>query len=114
MKKFGLFLAGLLAAFILLATIAPMIGFGIGLVILYFIYKKFIKTESTGWKIVLALLGLVVLASTIHNIPALIGLGAAYVLYLVYKNWNTAKKVQIVEESDPFANFEKQWEQFKH
>lgn len=109
MKKFFLLLAGGLAGIVLLATIGPMIGLAISLVLLYFIYKKFLKTESTGWKIGLIIIGFIVLAAAIHNIPALIGVGAAYVLYLVYKKWHFNKKTVVKKETDPFINFEKQW-----
>ncbi|WP_251552513.1 flagellar basal body rod protein [Neobacillus muris] len=109
MKKFGLLLAGGAAAIIFLATLVPMAGLLISLAVLYFIYKQFLKTESTGWKVALIILGLVVLSGAISHIPALIGVGAAYVLYLVYKNWNTGSKKSVKVENDPFANFEKQW-----
>lgn len=109
MKKFGLLLAGGIAAFVLLTTIGPMIGLAISLVLLYFIYKKFLRTESTGWKVGLFIIGLIVLGSVIQNIPAIIGVGAAYVLYLVYKKWHNNKKTVVNNETDPFINFEKQW-----
>lgn len=109
MKKFGLIVAGGIAAIVLLSSIGPMIGLLVSVTLLYFIYKKFLKTESTGWKIGLAIIGGIVLIASLHNIPAIIGVAAAYVLYLVYKNWNSTMKVIIKEESDPFINFEKQW-----
>ncbi|MEH7353958.1 flagellar basal body rod protein [Neobacillus drentensis] len=111
MKKFGLLLAGGLAAIILVETIGPIVGLLISLAILYFIFKQFLKTESTGWKIGLIIIGLMVLSATIFQIPALIGVGAAYVLYLVYKNWN--KKAASKIETDPFVSFEKQWNEIK-
>ncbi|MEH7115414.1 flagellar basal body rod protein [Neobacillus niacini] len=115
MKKFGLLLAGGIAAIIVLSSIGPMIGLLVGLGILYFIFKQFLKTESTGGKIVLGILGLFVLMAAIHNAPAIIGVIAAYVLYLVYKNWNSSKKTFEKEDSDPFINFEKQWNELnKH
>ncbi|WP_223590742.1 lmo0954 family membrane protein [Neobacillus bataviensis] len=110
MKKFGLFLAGGAAAIILLNSIGPMLALLVSLVILYFIYKQFLKVDSIGWKIALIIFGLVVLSSNIHNIPALIGAGAAYVLYLVYKNWN---KKAAPKNGDPFDNFDKQWNELK-
>ncbi|MFP5107489.1 flagellar basal body rod protein [Neobacillus sp. C211] len=113
MKKFGLLLAGGLAAFILLKTIGPMVALLVSLAILYFIYKQFLKAESTGWKIGLVIIGLIVLSATIHHIPALIGVGAAYVLFLVYKQWNKNKKPPENKESDPFVNFDKQWNELK-
>jgi len=113
MKKFGLLLAGGLAAIILLKTIGPMVGLLVSLAILYFIFKQFLKTESTGLKTGLVIIGLMVLSATIHHIPALIGVGAAYVLYLVYKNWNKKNKAAPKNETDPFVSFEKQWNDLK-
>jgi lia operon protein LiaI len=114
MKKFGLLLAGGVAAIILLSTLGPMIGLLVGLAILYFIFKRFLKTESTGGKIFLGIIGFFVLMASIHNAPAIIGVVAAYVLYLVYKNWNSSKKTFVKEESDPFVNFEKQWNEINN
>ncbi|MFF2447986.1 flagellar basal body rod protein [Neobacillus sp. NPDC058068] len=113
MKKFALLLAGGLAAIILLKTIGPMVGLLVSLAILYFIFKQFLKTESTGWKIGLIIISLMVLSSTIHHLPALIGVGAAYVLWLVYKNWNKNKNTSAKNEQDPFVSFEKQWNELK-
>lgn len=114
MKKFGLVLAGGLAAIILLSTLGPMLGLLISLAILYFIYKQFLKAESTGWKITLGIIGVIFLMASISNAPAIIGLVAAYILYLVVKNWNASKQAVIKEESDPFVNFEKQWNELKN
>ncbi|PFN98507.1 flagellar basal body rod protein [Bacillus sp. AFS076308] len=113
MKKFGLLLAGGLAALILLHSIGPMVGLLVSLVLLYFIFRQFLKTDSIAWKIGLVIIGLIVLSSTIHHIPALIGVAAAYVLYLVYKEWNKSKKAPKRNGNDPFVNFEKQWNEFK-
>jgi lia operon protein LiaI len=114
MKKFGLLLAGGIAAVILLSTIGPMVGLLVSLVLLYFIFKKFIKAESTGGKIGLGIIGVIVIIASLHNAPAIIGVAAAYVLYLVYKKWNQKKCTAVKEESDPFVNFEKQWNDLKN
>jgi lia operon protein LiaI len=114
MKKFGLLIAGGIAAIVLLSMIGPMIGFAVSLVILYFIFKQFLKADTKKGKIGLGILGVIVLLVSIHNIPAVIGVGAAYVLYLVYKKWNEKKYVVAKEESDPFVNFEKQWNDLKN
>ena len=114
MKKFGLLLAGGIAAVILLSTIGPIVGLLVSLVLLYFIFKRFIKAKSTGGKIGLGIIGFIVLMASIHNAPAIIGVAAAYVLYLVYKNWNKNKQTTIKEGSDPFVNFEKQWNDLKN
>ncbi|NRD80088.1 flagellar basal body rod protein [Bacillus sp. BRMEA1] len=111
MKKFGLILAGGLAALILLKSVGPIVSLLVSLILLYFIIRQFLKTDSLGWKIGLVMIGLIVLSSVLHHIPALIGAGAAYVLYLVYKEWNKSKKAK--KETDPFTNFENQWEKLK-
>jgi len=115
MKKFGLILAGGLAALILLHSIGPIVSLLVSLVLLYFIFRQFLKTDSIAWKIGLVIIGLIVLSSTIHHIPALIGVAAAYVLYLVYKEWNKNKNKKAPKDKgkDPFVNFEKQWNEFK-
>jgi lia operon protein LiaI len=109
MKKFGLLLAGGIAAIILLSSIVPMVGLAISLLILYYIYKQFLKTNTAGGKIALGIIGFFVLMASISNAPAIIGFVAAYVLYLVYKNWNSKKQAVAKNESNPFVNFEKQW-----
>jgi lia operon protein LiaI len=114
MKKFGFVLAGGIAVIILLSALGPMMGLLISLAILYFIYKQFLKAESTGWKIALGILGVIFLMASISNAPAIIGLVAAYILYLVYKNWNSSKHTLVKEDADPFINFEKQWNELKN
>jgi lia operon protein LiaI len=114
MKKFGLVLAGGIAAIVLLSTLGPMVGLLISLVLLYFIYKQFLKAESTGGKIGLGIIGVIFLMASVSNAPAIIGVVAAYILYLVYKNWNSSNRSVIKEESDPFVNFEKQWNELKN
>ena len=99
MKKFGLLLAGGIAAMILLSTIGPMVGLVVSLVLLYFIFKQFLKAESTGGKLGLGIIGFIVLMASIHNAPAIIGVAAAYVLYLVYKKWNQNKHTTVKKEN---------------
>lgn len=114
MKKFGLFLAGGVAALVLLSTIGPIVGLLVSLVLLYFILKQFLKTKSTGARIGLGFLGFIVLMASIHNAPAIIGVAAAYVLYLVYKKWHENKNASVKTDADPFINFEKQWNEIKN
>jgi lia operon protein LiaI len=112
MKKFGLLLIGGIAAIVLLHNLAPMVGMVISLAILYFVVKRFLKTDSILMKIGWVFIGFVALMASASNIPAVLGIAAAYILYVVYKNWNKSKSV-IKEENDPFVNFEKQWSQLK-
>jgi len=114
MKKFGLLLAGGIAAVILLSTIGPMVGLLVSVVLLYIIFKQFLKTKSIGGRIGLGIAGFIVLLASLHNAPAIIGAVAAYILYLVYKKWNGSKVNKTNKEIDPFINFEKQWSELKH
>lgn len=112
MKKFGLLLAGGVAAFVLLSNLGPMVALGISIVILYFVFKQLLKADSTLMKIGWGIIGFIALMASASNIPAILGIAAAYVLYVVYKKWNENKKA-VVEENDPFTSFEKQWEELK-
>ncbi|HYK72799.1 MAG TPA: flagellar basal body rod protein [Pseudoneobacillus sp.] len=114
MKKFGLLVVGGIAAMVLFSTIGPMVGLAVSLLVLYFVFKKFLKAESTMRKIGWSILGLVALVIAAHNVPAILGVVAVYVLYLVYKKWNQSKTVAVKESNDPFVNFEKQWNDIKN
>lgn len=113
MKKFGLLLIGGISVIVLMHSFGPMVGLVISLAILYFVFKRFIKTDSLLMKIGWAIIGFIALMATAANVPAILGIVAIYVLYLVYKKWNEPKEV-IKEENDPFVNFEKQWSQLKN
>ncbi|KNE19835.1 hypothetical protein [Virgibacillus pantothenticus] len=112
MKKFLLFLAGLTAFIVLLANLGPMVFLGLGIWLLYVIFKQFMKTDSTAGKIGWVIVGLIVLSITISNMFALIGVVAAVALYMIYKSWKKETDgpvVHHIEEDDPFTNFERQW-----
>lgn len=112
MAKFLLFIGGLIAFFVLLANLGPMVIFGLSIWLLYIVFKKFMKSGSTAGKIGWAIVGLLVLSITLSNIYALIGVAAIYVLYLIYKNWKATDDSPVVYEmknDDPFTNFEREW-----
>jgi lia operon protein LiaI len=108
MKKFGLLAAGGIAAIVLLANLGSLIGLAICAALLYLVFKQFLKAQSIWTKGIWGIIGLCILTGAASNIPAIFGLVAAYILYLVITKWNTAKTCKF-KESDPFANFEKQW-----
>lgn len=118
MKKFMLFVLGLVALAVLIGNLGPMIVVGVGVWLLYVIYKKFVKANSTGKKIGWVILGLMVLSITISNSYALMGIVAAYGLYLIYKEWKADKHDVVDDPQDtsdnPFINFEKQWAQLNN
>ncbi|MBO8156160.1 MAG: flagellar basal body rod protein [Bacillaceae bacterium] len=105
MKKFLTLLVVIALVFVALASIGPMIGLALSLVLIYYATKQFIKTDSTGMKIFWAILGFIGLSIAGSNIPALAGVAAIYILYRIYTNWEKVEK----EPEDPFANFEKEW-----
>lgn len=113
MKKFGLVVAGGIAAMVLISNLGPLVGLAVSLLVLYFAVKQFLKTNSTAGKIGWGIAGFFILMVTASNVPAILGIAAAYVLYLVYKNWDKKEKA-VYEENDPFVNFEKQWAQMKN
>jgi len=109
MKKFGLLIVGGIAATILLSQLGPIIGLAISAAILYLVFKQFVKSKATWEKVVWGIAGLIMLTITASNLPAIIGVAAAYVLYLVYKKWNGSTTSTKTKENDPFTNFENQW-----
>ncbi|WP_060679789.1 lmo0954 family membrane protein [Virgibacillus halodenitrificans] len=112
MKKFLLFVAGLIALFVLIANIGPLILLGLSIWLLYVVFKKFVKSDSITGKIGWIVLGLVILSITFSNIFAVIGVAAAYILYLIVSNWKKDADdsvVKVMEDDDPFTNFERQW-----
>lgn len=113
MKKFGLIVAGGVAAMVLISNLGPLVGLAVSLLVLYFAVKQFLKSNSTAAKIGWGIAGFIILMATASNVPAILGIAAAYVLYLVYKNWDK-KEEAIQNENDPFVNFEKQWAQLKN
>ena len=114
MKKFGLLIIGGIAAIVLLANLAPMLALAISLVILYYAYKGFMKTDSKGMKIFWVIAGIIALCASASNLPAVIGAAAAYILYVVYKKWNNKESINEHHDNDPFTNFEREWTKLKN
>lgn len=117
MKKFMLFVAGLVALMVLFSTLGPMVFLAVSVLLLYVIFKQFVKSDSTLSKIGWIIAGLIVLGIAFSNIYAVIGVAAAYVLYVIVKNWKSDKHDshdQEVVEDDPFKNFEREWAQLNH
>ncbi|UII56478.1 flagellar basal body rod protein [Cytobacillus spongiae] len=113
MKKFGLFLIGGIAAIVLISHLGPMVALAVSLGILYFVFKQFLKAESGMAKVGWSIIGIFALLASASNVPAILGIAAAYILYVVYKKWNQ-EKVVVKESQDPFVNFEKEWSNLKN
>ena len=112
MKKFMLFIAGLIAFFVLLVNLGPMVLFAFCVWLLYIVFKKFMKSDSTASKIGWVIVGMLVLSITISNIYALLGVVAIYAIYHIVKSWKNTDDdpvVHTVKDDDPFTNFEREW-----
>lgn len=109
MKKFLLFLVGLVALTVLLANLGPMILLGVSLWLLYVVFKQFMKSDSTPGKVGWVVVGLIILSIAVSNIYAVTGVVAAFALYWIYKKWTSKKEAEPSKSEDPFTNFERQW-----
>ncbi|MDQ0484142.1 lmo0954 family membrane protein [Guptibacillus hwajinpoensis] len=111
MKKIGLVLIGIIAAVILLSNLGSLLGMILSVGVLYVAIKKFIKTDTTTGKVIWGLIGFICLSTAVANMPAILGILAIYILYVVYKKWNGLDEEK--DDNDPFTNFEKQWDELK-
>jgi len=109
MKKLLLFIGGIVAFFVMLHMIGPMIFLGLSLLLLYLVCKRFLKSSSVGGKIGWIILGAILLSSAFANLYALTGLVAAFALYWIIKHWRE-DKTEAKPTDDPFTNFEKEWQ----
>ena len=111
LKKTGLVLIGVVAAVIFLSNLGSLLGMILSLGVLYVATKKFIKADSTTGKVIWGLIGFIGLSTAVANMPAILGILAIYILYVVYKKWNGLDEEK--DDNDPFTNFEKQWDELK-
>ncbi|MFJ7661167.1 ABC transporter permease [Lysinibacillus sp. NPDC097162] len=112
MKKFLLLTGGIIAACVALALIGPITGLLFSGVLVALGMHFYIGSKSTFAKIIWFTVGLIGVLSAVSNIPAMIGLAAIAIIYVIYKKWNGIDvKIPTVEakEEDPFTNFEKEW-----
>lgn len=116
MKKLLLLILAFIAVIILIVNLGPMILLGVSIWLLYVVFKQFMKSDSTGARIGWIILGLVILSMATANIFSIIGVAAAIALYLIYKNWNDDNddQVEVIDDQDPFTNFERQWSELNN
>ncbi|MDN4493936.1 ABC transporter permease [Ureibacillus aquaedulcis] len=113
MKKFLIFAAGIVAAIIALSMLGPLVGFAFSALLVYLGLHYYVKSNSGFGKVFWVLLGLIGIFTAISNIPALVGLAAIALIYVLYKKWNNEEvsfgKSNLMKEDDPFTNFENEW-----
>lgn len=110
MRKILLLIVGIIAAFILIFNLGPLILLAISAWLGYLIFKQFMKTDSTSAKIAWVMLGLIVIVLGLSNSYSIIGIGAGIILYIVIKQWNKEDDHKYEhKDKDPFVHFEDQW-----
>lgn len=112
MKKFLMLLAGGTAVLVALSMSGPLIALAFSGLLVFAGMHYYVKSKSMVAKVLWVAVGLVGVFSAISNIPALIGLAALVLLYVLYKKWNNEEvsfSGVTVKEEDPFTNFENEW-----
>lgn len=110
MNKFWLITLGIIAGIVALSNLGPMIGLAISLVIVYAGVHYYLRSTTALAKFWWAFVGVIGGLAAISNVPALIGAAALAGLWMIYRQWNgQSVSLEAVKESDPFTNFEQQW-----
>ncbi|WP_397536908.1 ABC transporter permease [Rummeliibacillus pycnus] len=112
MKKFGLFIIGVIAGITILCSLGALSGLAISAAILFAGIHFYLKSNSTFSKIIWVLVAIAGLLSTTANIPGFIGLAAIAILWYIFRKWNGSEKSNSFfapKKDDPFTNFENQW-----
>lgn len=97
MRLIMLIIFTFITGIIVLATLGPLIGFALTIAILYYGIRGFILADSALEKVGFGIVTLIGLSLSLSNSPAIIGLGAAILLYYTMKAW---KKPKV--ETDPY------------
>lgn len=113
MKKFGLAILGIVATIVVLSNVGSIVALAISALIAFAGFHYYRKTDSVLLKLFWGVVLLVGLLTAIANIPAFIGILALLGVYYVWREWNSGKNKDITtnHSSDPFVNFERQWEE---
>ncbi|RTQ89368.1 ABC transporter permease [Lysinibacillus telephonicus] len=112
MKKLLILLVGVIAAIVALCMTGPLIGLAFSALLIYLGMHYYVKAKSVFTKVLWVVIGLIGVFSAISNVPALVGLAALILLYVLYKKWNNEEvsfSTLKVKENDPFTNFENEW-----
>ncbi|KYD16682.1 hypothetical protein B4135_2594 [Caldibacillus debilis] len=94
-----------------LFNLGPIIVLAITLSLAYVAFRQYKKAGTTGKKMLWLILCGVFLIASVTNAPAVVGLAAAAILYLLYKNRKEKKDSAGINGNgdDPFVHFEKEW-----
>lgn len=87
MPKFLFILLMVIAGLVVLSSIGPLLSLAIGLVIVYFSLKEFLKTNAVFSKVIWLIFGLIGIKICFSSFPAAFGIIAIIFLYFAYKAW---------------------------
>ena len=113
MKKFGLIILGSIAGIVALVNLGSLLGLAISALLVYAAMHYYLKGGSTFRKVLWVGVGIFGLLTAVANVPGFFGILAIIGLWVVVRKWKQ-QPVSIslnsnVSSSDPFTNFEKQW-----
>ncbi|MDS9472816.1 ABC transporter permease [Sporosarcina pasteurii] len=114
MKKFGLVVLGIIAGIVAVANLGSLLALAISALITYAGLHYYKKSDSTLLKLFWGGVLVIGLITAISNVPAFIGIIALIGVYYVWNKWNKQTDDNIIEHqpsSDPFVNFERQWDE---
>jgi lia operon protein LiaI len=112
MRKFFLLIGGFIAGCVALALTGPLAALLFSGLFVALGMHFYTSSKSTFGKILWFTVGLIGVLSAVSNIPAMVGLAAIAIIYVIYKKWNNEDvKIPTIEakKEDPFTNFEKEW-----
>ncbi|WP_075618544.1 ABC transporter permease [Paenisporosarcina indica] len=118
MKKFGLIVLGSIAGIVALANLGSMLGLALSALLVYAGMHYYLKGGSTFRKILWVGVGIFGLLTAIANVPGFFGILAIAGLWIVIRKWKQQPLVMTsssnASSSDPFTNFEKQWNELNN
>jgi lia operon protein LiaI len=113
MKKFGLIVLGSIAGIVALANLGSLLGLALSALLVYAGMHYYLKGGSTLRKFFWLAVGIFGLLTAVANVPGFFGILAIIGLWMVVRKWKQQPLVisssSNVTSSDPFTNFEKQW-----
>lgn len=113
MKKFGLIVVGVIAGIVALVNLGPLLGLALSALLVFAGMHFYLKGGSKLSKISWIAVGIIGLLTAVANVPGFFGILAIAGLWYVIRAWKqqpiTFSAPMTATSSDPFINFEKQW-----
>ena len=115
MKKFGLVFIGVVAGIVALVNLGPLLGLALSALLVFAGMHYYLKGGSTLSKVFWVAVGITGLLTAVANVPGFFGIIAIAGLWYVVRKWKqqsfAPSNQATAFSSDPFTNFEKQWQE---